>query len=77
MLVECMGICVVSMAHESELGGFPVHVYIVKIDLDFFFFAFIFSQGACPWMVSASKFFWVFFSFFGEGLCVKFFVGII
>jgi len=30
MLFECMGICVVSMAHESELGGFPVHVYIVE-----------------------------------------------
>ncbi len=30
MLFECMGICVVSMAHESELGGFPVRVYIVE-----------------------------------------------
>ena len=24
MLFECMGICVVNMAHESELAGCPV-----------------------------------------------------
>ena len=38
MLFECMGICVVSMANESELGGCPVSVYIVENLAGFFFF---------------------------------------
>ena len=37
MLFECMGICVVSMANESELGGCPVSVYIVENLAGFFF----------------------------------------
>ena len=29
-LFECMGICVLSPAHESEMRGYPVYVLIVK-----------------------------------------------
>ena len=31
MLFEFLDICVVSTAHECEIGGFPVHLYEVKI----------------------------------------------
>ena len=31
MLFECMGICVLSPAHESEMRGYLVYVLIVKI----------------------------------------------
>ena len=30
MLFECMGICVLSPAHESEMTGYLVYVLIVK-----------------------------------------------
>ena len=30
MLFECMGICVLSPAHDSEMRGFLVYVLIVK-----------------------------------------------
>ena len=30
MLFECMGICVLSQAHESEMKGYLVYVLIVK-----------------------------------------------
>ena len=30
MLFECMGICVLSPVHESEMRDYPVHVLIVK-----------------------------------------------
>ena len=30
MLFECMGICVLSPAHESEMRGYLVYVMIVK-----------------------------------------------
>ena len=30
MLFECMGICVLSPAHESETSGYLVYVLIVK-----------------------------------------------
>ena len=29
-LFECMGICVLSPAHESEMGGYLVYLLIVK-----------------------------------------------
>ena len=35
MLFECMGICVLSPAHESEMRGYLVHVLIVKKLTDF------------------------------------------
>ena len=30
MLFECMGICILSPAHESEMRGYLVHVLTVK-----------------------------------------------
>ena len=30
MLFECMGICVLSLAHESEMRGYLVYLLIVK-----------------------------------------------
>ena len=36
MLFECMGICVLSPAHESEMKGYLVYVLIVKYLLIFF-----------------------------------------
>ena len=35
-LVECMGICFLSLAHGSKLSGSDVYLHIVKNDLDFF-----------------------------------------
>ena len=35
MLFECMGICVLSPAHESEMRGYLVYVLIVKKLIDF------------------------------------------
>ena len=40
MLFECMGICVLSPAHESEMRGYFVYLLIVKYF--FFFFIYIF-----------------------------------
>ena len=30
MLFECIGICVLSPGHESEMKGYPVYVLIIK-----------------------------------------------
>ena len=35
MLFECMGICVLSRANESEMRGYLVYLLIVKILIDF------------------------------------------
>ena len=34
-LFECLGICVLSPAHESETRGYLVYVLIVKYFIDF------------------------------------------
>ena len=39
MLFECMGICVLSSAHESEMRGYFVYVLIVKYLLILFKFS--------------------------------------
>ena len=36
MMFECMGVCAVSTAHESKVGGCPVYVYMVKHLFGFF-----------------------------------------
>ena len=38
MLFECVGICVLSSAHESEMRGYLVYVLIVKYVSHLFFF---------------------------------------
>ena len=35
VLFECMGMCVLSPAHESEMRGYLVYVLIVKKLIDF------------------------------------------
>ena len=40
MLFECMGICVLSPAHESEMRGYLVYVLIVKKNFSFILFKF-------------------------------------
>ena len=41
MLFECMGICVLSPAHESEMKDYLVYLLIVKYLLIFFKFSHI------------------------------------
>ena len=40
MLIECMGICVLSPAHESEMRGYLVYVLIVKKIISLILFKF-------------------------------------
>ena len=47
-LFECMGICVLSPAHESEMRGYPVYVLIVKKNL---LILFKFSHTILDWTV--------------------------
>ena len=56
-LVECMGICVLSLAHVSELRGSDVICILWKNIWTFFF---KFSQGTCLW----NAFAWIFFGIF-------------
>ena len=53
-LIECMGICVLSMAHGSERRGSNVYLHVVKKIIQKFFFRI--NQGTCPWMTFA----WIF-----------------
>ena len=52
MLFVCMGICVLSPAHESEMRGYLVYLLIVKYSL----ILFKFSHRILDWMA----FFWNF-----------------
>ena len=61
MLFECMGICVLSPTHESEMRGYLVYVLIVKYL--FHFFGFKFSHGILDWTALS----WIFFFFLGGG----------
>ena len=45
MLFECMGICVLSPAHENEMRGYLVYLLIVKNLL----ILFKFSQSILDW----------------------------
>ena len=48
MLFECMGICVLSPAHESEMRGYFVYVLIVKKNL-ISLILFKFSHSILDW----------------------------
>ncbi len=55
MLFVCMGICVLSPVHESEMRGYLVYVLIVKI----FFISLIlfkFSHSILDWTVLSWNF---------------------
>ena len=64
MLFECMGICVLSPAHESEMRGYLVYVLIVKKLISLILFKF--SHGTLDWTVLSWNF-WGFFETFLEG----------
>ena len=57
MLFECMGICVLSPAHESEMRGYLVYLLIVK----YLSILFKFSHSMLDWTALSC---FVFFSFF-------------
>ena len=51
MLFECMGICVLSPAHESEMRGYLVYLLIVKYLLILFEFSHsILNWTALSWI---------------------------
>ena len=52
MLFECMGICVLSPAHESEMRGYIVYVLIVQNLL----ILFKFSHSVLVWTVLSWNF---------------------
>ena len=52
MLFECMGICVSSPAHESEMRGYLIYVLIVKNLL----ILFKFSHSILDWTVLSWNF---------------------
>ena len=47
MLFECMGICVLSPAHESEVRGYLVYLLICKIPTSLILFKF--SHNILDW----------------------------
>ena len=49
MLFECMGMCVLSSAHESEMRGYLVYVLIVKKLIPLILFKF--SHSTLDWTV--------------------------
>ena len=52
MLFECMSICVLSPAHESEMRGYLVYVLIVK----YLLILFKFSHSILDWTVLSWNF---------------------
>ena len=58
MLFVCMGICVFSPAHESEMRGYLVYVLIVKQLISLIFFKF--SHSILDWTVLSWNFWGIF-----------------
>ena len=59
-LIECMGICILSLAHGSEQRGSDfICIYYEKLIWKIFF---KFNQGMYPWMAFA----WIFFRDFSD-----------
>ena len=61
-LFECMGICVLSTAHESEMRGYLVYVLLVKKNISSILFKF--SHSILDWTVLSWNFFWDFLKHF-------------
>ena len=66
MLFECMGICVLSPAHESEMRGYLVYVLIVKKSISSILFKF--SRSILDWTVLSWNFSWIFLNI-SRGVC--------
>ena len=56
MLFVCMGICVLSPAHESEMRGYLVYVLIVK----YLVILFKFSHSVLDWTTLSWNFWGIF-----------------
>ena len=54
MLFECMGICVLSPAHESEMRGYLVYVLLVKKLISLILFKF--DHSILDWTVLSWNF---------------------
>ena len=54
MLFVCMGICILSLAHESEMRGYFVYVLIVKKIISQILFKF--SHSILDWTVLSQNF---------------------
>ena len=66
VLFECMGICVLSPAHESEMRGYLVYVLIVKKVISLILFKF--SHSILDWTVLSWNFLGIFLNIF-RGVC--------
>ena len=66
MLFECMGICVLSPAHESEMRSYLVYVLIVKTLISLILFKF--SHSILDWTVLSWNFGGIFLNIF-RGVC--------
>ena len=66
MLFECMGICVLSPAHESEMRGYLVYVLIVKKIISLILFKL--SQSLLDWTVLSWNLGVIFLNIF-RGVC--------
>ena len=62
MLFECMGICILSPAHEIEKKGYLVYVLIVKKLISLILFTF--NHSILDWTVLFVEFFWDFLEHF-------------
>ena len=62
MLFECMGICVLSPANESEMRGYLVHVLILK----YLLILFKFSHSIIDWTALSWNFGGIFKNIFKE-----------
>ena len=58
MLLVCMGICVLSPAHEREMRGYLVYVLIVKKNISSILFKF--SHSILDWTVLSWNFLGIF-----------------
>ena len=66
MLFVCMGICVLSPAHESEMRGYLVSVLVVKKIVSLILFKF--SHSILDWTVLLWNFWGIFLNIF-RGVC--------
>ena len=66
MLFVCMGICILSLAHESEMRGYFVYVLIVKKIISQILFKF--SHSILDWTVLSLIFGGIFKNIF-RGVC--------
>ena len=62
MLFDCMGVCVLSPAHESEMSGYLVYMLIVKKVISLILFKF--SHSILDWTALSWNFWSIFWKHF-------------